>query len=411
MHINTKSTKNFKNKYKKKNASFQKSTIFTTFLKFSILLIITFVSSSSVISIGVLPALKEYDDSNTIIKTTIYFRNEDTTNYEVSLSTSGELAKYAKLSKTSFESRAISDTEIECEINIDGVALSYGSNSLYINFLAKPKDSSDYFEEQITAVPAVTARISINVPYPGKYLDLTLGSVSTKTKGLISLTLLYSNKGEEKIEKLLCTATLLDDENQKVLAELQRANIINGNSGELTLDLYGNFSSGDYPLYIECNFDGEKKIFEESVQILGQAVDVVSAKIENGMYNITVKNRGRAEYSIVYATVILIDENNNEVANFNTVPQTLAKSGTVNLEGFSGFDAEKLNITNGKILLKLNYDNFQSDYKFNYEPTSSKDLEAEKKAKSSVWYIVFIIAILVIAFLIVRSIAKNKEEY
>ncbi|HOI18727.1 MAG TPA: hypothetical protein PLX15_02590 [Candidatus Woesearchaeota archaeon] len=381
-----------------------------------IFLAIFFSLSTTVFSIGVLPALKEYNlkdynDTDSQIKTTIYFRNNDFINYSVSLSTSGELADYAKLSKYSFESTEMSDTEIECEIYLEKATLSYGPNSLFISFLAKPLNEQDSQTEQIVAIPAVTARINVNVAYPGKYLELILSSVSTNINQRVAPNILYDNKGEETIEKLSCSATIIDDKNNKISSELKKSNILNTDSGQLSFELFGEFISGEYPLYIECNFDGEKKIFEENVKIFGQAVEVMSAKIKDGMYNVTVKNKGRNKYSIVYAKVKLFDENNNEIAIFNTVPKTLTESSTINLEGFSGIDPKELNITNGRILLELNYDNFKSQYEFSYDSFLEGFTDIQKIPKPSVWFIIFIIGVLVIAFLVVKSIAKDKDEY
>ncbi len=389
-----------------------RNTTWAWLFVFSFILILLSINvEAGATSIGVLPAVKNFDDSNSIITTTVYVRNSGSEDYEVSVSTSGELADFATVSKNSFESKSKTDTPIECKIDTSKTELSYGPNSLYINFLASPKESAGTQKEQITALPAVTARITINVPYPGRYLDLRLSSISTATEGLIEPTLLYSNMGEEKIKELSCQATVLDDTNNKVMAEMQKSNILKGSSGEFAFKLRGEFSSGNYPLYIVCNFDGEEKIFEENVNIIGTAVEVISARIEDGMYNVTIKNRGRAKYSIVYAKVKLVDENNNEIASFNTVPHELTESETINLEGFSGFEPEKLNVTKGKIILELNYDSFQSEHEFSYESGSKDASKPPKIAENGVWFIVFIVAVLLVAFLIVRSIAKNKDEY
>ena len=396
-------------RYKEK--SLGQTAIVRLFVFSFIFILLSITVKAGATSIGVFPAVKNFDDTNSIITTTVYVRNSGSEDYEVSVSISGELADFATLSKNAFESKAQTDTPIECKIDTSKTKLSYGPSSLFINFLASPKTQSGAPKEQITALPAVTARITINVPYPGKYLDLRLSSISTATEGFIEPTLLYSNMGEEKIEQLSCQATILDDTNNKIMAEMQRSNIIKRSSGELAFKLQGEFKSGNYPLYILCDFDGEKKIFEENVNITGRAVEVISARIEDGMYNVTIKNRGRAKYSIVYAKVKLVDENNNEIASFSTVPHELTESETINLEGFSGFEPEELNVTKGKIILELNYDSFQSEHEFSYVPQLKDFSESQKIAENSVWFIVFIVAVLLIAFLIVRSIAKNKGEY
>jgi hypothetical protein len=362
-------------------------------------------------SIGVYPSLKifQYEKGDSFTSS-FFIRNEDDRAYEVSVSLDGELKSFVDINQEKIVVEHGVQKEFKYALSLHSADLEPGSHEAIFYFRAVPTEEQS---AQMNAVPTVVAKARVNVPYPGHYLDLILGDMSSEKEGVLQATVLYYNKGQEEVDELDCTLSTTDDSGASKSCTSSVEKISEGSEGFLSIECNGIFPVGYYPVLITCRYGEEEKVFEDSATIEGKQVEAEDFKLTEKEYSFNVRNLVNSNFSTVYAKVKLLDKNNKTLREFNTPAISLEENSDQRIEGVF---PDSLSLKEGKYsaVIELFVDGKQTQFTLYTE--AGKGLEDTPKTEPireekgfSVWIGVLVV-LLILSFVIVLSLFNRKEK-
>lgn len=401
--------KNRKNHYNFNNHVF--------LLRFSLLFFLGFVSMINLsFSLGITPPsfMREYSPGKTeeLSLTVIGDLNNKR---EIITSLDGNLKEYINFNETTFVLNPGERKTINFKLNHpEYEELSeYGKVCSYIHVTEKsPEDSRG-----ISAVVEMKAKVCIDVPYPGKYLEVGLSprNVNENIENTVVIVDLTS-KGREVIEKVTGTLFIMKDEKIINQYSFNKELIIPSTKETIPLTISTkDLQRGEYTINAKINYDGNTAESEAKLIIGYPDVEILkhSEILEAGAgdnFEIYVENKYFSEFNMVYAEVII---DNNENFKYSTAPIKLSPGSKEILKTFVGtkglsvgehdvtinlYFGENVKTYQGKILISEKNENIQQQKPVN-----------PKRIYLVILFIVLINVTIIIAIILIMRKQKIEE--
>ncbi len=215
--------------------------------------------------------------------------------------------------------------------------LEPGPHSINIGVRQVPK--KEYGRPAITAIVAVSPKVTIWVPYPEKYLEASLSATNPKLGEIAYFTAKIISRGEQDIASVSGNIEIYDSlGNKKAVVPLTTASDLStGANTELYAELATtNLNPGSYKAIAKINYDG--KYIEASTYFNIGSLDIEILNITTvtredlAKFEILVKSKWNDDIEDVYADIELISlENGRTLATLKTPSITLKgfKTGTL----------------------------------------------------------------------------------
>ncbi|MBS3094266.1 hypothetical protein J4474_01240 [Candidatus Pacearchaeota archaeon] len=332
----------------------------------------------------------------------VYEIIEDNPSKELEISVDGELADYVKLSTK----KLIGGGKLIVSIDLPEKIDTPGKNHIFIR--AKEAVDPELVATVGTSV-TIGALITINVPYPGRYLELNLNSKNVNTGEPVDFTLDLTSRGVEtifvqpKIE-IMSADKLIEtlDFNSREIKSQEEVKL------KKTLDTKG-YNPGKYKAIAIVDYgeivkaESDFKIGDLSIEIVNYTKKITIGDIKP--YEIGIESGWNNNIEVVYAQVIIL-EGLNPILDFKTETTQLTPWEQKIIKGY--FDTS--NFTEG-----IYHSNITLIYYGGERgEVTSKLVELEFVEGISVVLIVIIagiaIAILVIIFIIRKYFGKRDGK-
>jgi len=310
-----------------------------------------------VMSLGIIPGRNTIDyqeDLNLNINFSII--NNENKDMRVLLYVQGNLDKYINLSKYEVDFN-ISEGIKKLNYNVsfgNNTLLDPGTHSAEIVALELPKENGD--GTYVGTTLGVISQLYLNVPYPGKYIDLDLNVFDAEENSTSTFVVPVKNRGNQDIVEVRAIIEIFDSLNNKIdTIETDYWPLLSGERNELSGKWFVEYPSGDYLAKVNLLYDGESKLFEKKF-VVGKKVLELENIFSNNFnlgeivkMEVLVDNKIDSELENVYVTFFVYDENNNVIYDAKSPSENINPLDSKKLTFF--WDTEGINIGkyNGKL--------------------------------------------------------------
>ena len=361
-----------------------------------VVVILNIVKVSS--ALGVSPAKTEINFQQGLEKSIDYTVFSVDSEKELELYVKGDLAKYVKLDK----SKLIGKGKFTATLKLPESIKKPGRHTIIVG--VKEKIDEESVAQVVGTSVIIQAIIVVNVPYPGKYLELALKSCNVNVGEPVNFELEISSKGSENVNitprieiisqnKTLETLYFKNREikSQEVMKLKKTLNTTNYNPGKysaLAIVDYGEiaraesiFNIGELIIYI-TNY---------TKQIVIEKIKAFDIEIESGWNN---------KIDGAYAEVFILD-NSKSLIGFKTSSTDLIPWERKTITGY--FDTS--NFTKGFYDANITLIYYGKDR----GKSSSKLVKIEFIEKQKINYVIlaFCIGIILLLAIIILLIKKN----
>ena len=282
----------------------------------------------------------------------------------------------------------------------------------------------------IVARPAVLFKTTINVPYPGKYIDLEFDAPNTELGKKVFLTLKGWNRGKQKISSAKGEIKIYSGEELiTTLKTNEKTNIDpEGTKFELWADWKPSedVKAGVYQAKATVNYDGKTKNVSGEILLGGKNVQIVnhSKKFTSNEVNkffVEVQSLWNGKIKNVFAKFSLEKENGAGLAVGTTPSITLHEWDKQETTSFLDLSGVQPGSYQG--IIKLNYgDNGTAEKQFDVEvvkkekekePEKEKPEEIEEKESSiNLTYLIIgiLVALLIIGQIVFFVFIKRQKD-
>ena len=270
---------------------------------------------------------------------------------------------------------------------------------------------------------AISLRVEVFVPYPGKYLEFRSFEVINKEAGeTIPLTAVLLSRGDQKINLARGTILIYDNQDNRI-GSVSTHNVIDIEPAE-EITLFGEWDSGDYErgryhALMIVSYDGSK--VNETTKFKLGGLDVELTNYTRKVIKGGIKPFALEVDSIWGETIpnlkarvgILNNKGNREITSFETLTKGLGPWRRIELLGY--LDTQPLNLSDYKLNITLFFENLTKRYDGRVNITEEPVVEGKKK-KSSIFTIktlliaLIVVLVLAVIFLIYLVIPKPKKE-
>ncbi len=186
-----------------------------------------------------------------------------------------------------------------------------------------PAEASGGGGIQFNILVGVNHKISLRVPYPGKYLDTYFESSNVKAGDPAIFSLRAISRGSEIIQKLSGTAQIYDVMDNTMIKEIRFTEAVNIKTNEEVFikaiwDTTG-IKSGNYKVKATINFDEKSEVFEKEFKVGSMEINIIN-------YTTTAYNDSISKFD-----VNLLSNWNDPIENVNTLVN-IKKSDVYNVE-------------------------------------------------------------------------------
>jgi len=244
------------------------------------LILIILLLLPSVLALGVTPGRTTLDFSPNLAQN-ISFSVANTENKEmnVAFTVEGDLAEFVTLSN-SVEKFSAEEKAKDFNYRIDlPRGLSPGTHEAKIVIVEVPAGNIDS-ETVIRATVSVVTQLRVQVPYPGKYIDMNFDIVNKEESNLIEFYLPLTSQGSEKINSVKGTIKIYKDSELITSLVTNEISIGAGEKKELSAVWEPDVAPGKYRAVAEIVYDDGKKeiekefnVGEENLGVLGISVN------------------------------------------------------------------------------------------------------------------------------------------
>ncbi len=265
--------------------------------------------------LGISPGMRTFDytpGENKTVELTIYNNNNVDMNCVIDVR--GKLADNIKLSKKQLSFTEKEDKKkINYTLNMPKILSEPGVHTAEITV-------KTYFEDagNTTIRPSlmVISRLNLRVPYPEKYARGKLLVDNVKRGETAEIFIRFTNLGEDIIDKVKADIDIKNPQGD-VLKEL-KSNIVKieptETKGLRTRVETNNLKPGDYIINATINYDGERIMLSDTIEIEEFLIELISIAVESFNlgniidFEILVKNIGNKAVKDFYANIFLKDE-------------------------------------------------------------------------------------------------------
>lgn len=359
-----------------------------------VLLFLIYFCDLASATLGISPAIVNINYVSGEEHEIVYTIISDKPNQEITISASGELAKYATLSKKS--SVGASSFTVSLKL-LEGADIEPGEH--FIGIIVKEVPTDDYF---IGTAIEVGVNIKVFVPYPGRYINARLNIPDVNINEDIPVEVYVINRGKEEIE-VDVNISFLSESGEEV-GGLKFNSAILGPAKEKYFRRFYNTSGlkpGRYNAIANI-FYGENKRINESFRIGSLFVNItnftrVLPKKNIQKFYLDIESKWNGNLNGVYADLTVYNETKN--VSFRTPSIELGSWQSATLTGF--LDTNELE-GNYKLKIILNYAG-EKTYDFG-------DILIVKAGLNFIYYAAGIIALLLIIIIIIFIIIVRKKS-
>lgn len=312
--------------------------------KTMLFIVMMILIAGNVLAIGVAPARITLDFEPGLKKdVTLKIINNEGKDFKALIRVKGELAQYVEIEDElvpifSNENRK----EINYEVSLPEKLERAGTHEAEIVIIELPITYGEKDKTVVTATAGVISQLRVNVPYPGKYLEARSLIVSEIVEGApITFTIPVKNLGEENLNNIHATITLLDSSNQQI-TELttNTMSMPTKSESKLVAVLNEPIGLGEYAAVIKISYDGKEKEFTQKVFIGNIFIDIISVNVgkftlgEIAKFDIWVENKWNKEISNVFAETKVMDDEGRQLTSFKTPSTDIEPKSKEKLEAY-----------------------------------------------------------------------------
>lgn len=297
------------------------------FFAFAIIIILVDISSA----LGIAPGKLEFNFQPGLEKTIHYevFGADSETEFELYIE--GDLAEYIKLDKEKLIGRGT----FTAVLKLPGYIEKPGKHRILIG--AKEKFDEEALETMIGTAVDIRGVIDIHVPYPGKYLEMVLGSHNVNIGEPVQFELKITSKGEEDVD---ITPKIEIASEEEIIETLYFANRILKSQEEIKLKKIldtTNYNPGNYNATAIVDY-GKIAIAESKFKIGDLVINVINytQQISIGglqKFNIEIESGWNDNIDGAYAEVFILNSSNT-ILSFKTSSTSLTPWEKKNISGF-----------------------------------------------------------------------------
>ena len=364
------------------------------FFIFAIIIILMGISSA----VGIIPGKIEFDFQPGFEETITYsiFGVDDVTEFEIYIE--GDLSEYIEIDKETIKGSGSFNAILKLPDHIE----KPGKHRILIG--AREKFDDETLTTAIGTSVDIRGVIDIHVPYPGKYLEISLNSHDVNVGEPVRFELTILNKGTNKVN---LSSKIEVASEEKTIETLYFKDRILKNQEDIKLQKILNtttYNPGSYIATAIVDY-GKMVVAESKFRIGDLIINIIShtKQISIGglqSFNIEIESGWNDNIDGAYAEVFILNNSNN-LASFKTSSTSLTPWEKKNITGF--FDTTNFIKGVYDANITINY------YGKDIGKISSKLVQIEFIEKSnllSMWLI-----ILGIIFLILSVILLIKKYF
>lgn len=374
-----------------------------------ILFMVVFLSLffiKSVCALGVTPAVKSYNFESGLSGEIDYYASEDNPNQELKLSVNGEIAEYFEISKDSLKGSGNFKVKFKLPNSIE----KQGKNRVYVRVEEVVDD--ELASGTIGTAVAIQAVIVINVPYKGKYGEMSFTTENVNEGEPVLFLLDVHNKGIEdfsfsswidisskdgKIETLNFKDR--DLESQTSISLKKELDTTNYNPGDYNATAYVDY--GTRVLSQEKEF----RIGTLNVSVTNYTREIVIGGLKQ--FDIEVESSWNDVIDGVDADVVLFN-GSSELVSFETTSTSMTAWEKKNITGFFDTSVFVEGIYDGEITLSYYGKEVGKSEVF---PIKVRFVEEKYDYQKIIFIAGIVLGIIIIIFLIILFFRKFKFNF
>jgi hypothetical protein len=284
---------------------------------------------ANALALGVAPASIDMTYGNERTET-VFIVNNEHKDMAVLVYASGELSQYIQLSQAIVKLSASEETKAVTVTIRDPKISTPGSHTADLTIIEIPPDQAG--EGTVIATrKAVIAKISMLVPYPGKYAEGDLVVPKAAANMPIDFVVKLRNKGTQTIEKATARVEIYSPTNELLSTLQSDAKPVEPDQmRELVAKYQNGLPKGRYYAKAIVSYDGQELILEQSFQIGELVVDIRNIYAKEfklgqiALFDIIVESLWNEPIPDVYADMEIKDGYGATLTSFKTAQTDLA---------------------------------------------------------------------------------------
>ncbi len=381
--------------------------------KIIVWIIASLILISAAISIGIAPAEKSINFAPNMQEELSYrVINNENRVLDLKIDAIGELAEYAQFAQTDIH---LNEDEPEKTFTVKlsfPESLAPGERTLKVR-IAESIPSLEVGENYVNARLELISKITVNVPYPEKYVSVNLEVDALKPDEPIKINAKIENLGRKDISNLKAEFGIYEQDTLLQQQSTEETSLLRTDEKELSaMFTLSNYTPGLYSAKAKISYDENSielgkdfNVGEETISVLDYTKYFTQGKINK--FDITVKNEWNRKIRDIYALIY--------IASFDSI-----KSIAYDLDPWqekvlvSYWDTTSVPLGTYESTITIDYINRTTTKKGNVHVITEE--EAEKRLeKSNTWLYVLLGAVILLlislnVFVLLKKLGKTKKR-
>ena len=254
----------------------------------------------------------------------------------------GDFAKYVTIEKNTFYIKS-TDAEIPFSYKIDLPAgMKPGKNDIEIVVMELSTPESGGQDTTVTSVLSVIQRITINVPYGGKYAEGFFSISEGNVNDTITFMTNIINRGTDTLKDIDGYVIIKGPTNAEITTiEADKIhNLESRQSEKMSIDWTANVNPGTYYAEFYINYDGQQLVLTKTFNVGNQNIDIRKISVDTfkigsiAKIDVDLLNKWNQPVDNIYAEMVIMDDKGNSVSTLRTVPVTINPMSTGMVTGY-----------------------------------------------------------------------------
>lgn len=343
--------------------------------------------SHPVSALGIAPANKDLNFEPYLAKDIRYrILNTNHEDLNIRIATSGELANYIIFNETSLHILPEeSERYVYAKVRLPESIGAPGPHRLEILFYEN-HTSSLVGGATIKSSLEVISTLTINVPYPSKYVEAGLYILKPQAKDEILFRVPVTNKGSEDVESVYATIDISSRSGFIDSVETEQSSIKTEGAARLSASWkYTHVKNGTYNATAIVDYDGKQTKISKPFRIGDINIEIADVKLKDlrigeiSKLTILLRNIWNEDLDDVFGIITLTDPSGTELKKFKTLSTAIKSYGLSEIDSY--LDARDLRPD----LYTLKVEIFYKDYRFvrNIHLDLAKPAESESPKEVS----------------------------
>ena len=284
--------------------------------------------------------------------------NSEHKDMKVVLSVEGELANYITLHNVLVEFNANEESKsFIYTVSLPSSLEKPGVNEANIIAMELPVDANEE-GAFVGATAAVATQLHVNVPYPGKYLEIDLKVEEAQQNEPVTFHIPVMNFGEENILHAIASIDILGANNEKIVTIESEDKSINAREkDEFVISWSADVNPGAYHAIVVVRYDGKIARIEKNFNVGNLMIDVNSITVNNfrlggiAKFNILVESKWNELIKDVYGQMLINNEDGDNIADFKTASVDVDAFARQDMIAYWDTEGIKEGTYSGKIIL------------------------------------------------------------